>query len=196
MKRFLTLLLVVFVSLSSIAMAAKSSIKIARLPIIIQKNVLDNKTSAILETKLARASIIPQNNTLKIAEYIPPKTSQKVLGDIWQKMYAQNNKVKLSDAIKVLAEDLDADIIICPILKNYIQSTHHSSNMKTLLSTTVSAEMIVYDKTTGDLIDKKVSRRFDSDYSKFGTASYLAGECFEQLIKDTELRKILRSKKG
>lgn len=195
MKKFLTLMLIFF-SVTSVAFAAKP-IKIARLPIVIQSIRLDYETSSTLEMKIARAANIPLNQTLKIAEYLPPKESSKKFNTIWQKMYAENRKAKISDVVIILADDLKADLIICPILREYNQSVIHSGwNFESYLSSYVSAEMIVYDKSTGTLIDKRASRSFRDNYNKFGTASYLAGECFDQLIRDTGLRQIIRSKRG
>ena len=196
MKKFLALLTIIFVSLSSVALA-KKPIRIARLPIIIQRNVLDAETAALLEVKIARAVNIPLNKTLKIAEYISTRESKQALGTIWQRMRAQNRNAKLSDAVRILADEIDADLVVCPFLQHYEQRISPVSfSFETHLSSYVTAEMIVYDKSTGNLIEKRVSRRFSDNYNRFGTASYLAGECIDQLIQDTGLREIIRSKKG
>lgn len=196
MKKFLTLALILFVSLSSVALA-KKPVKIARLPIIIQQNQLDRETSAALEMKFARTVKIPLNQTLQVAEYLPVRESSQVLNQIWQSMYAKDKNAKISDAVKIFADEADADLVICPILHHYSQrmSPVHFS-FETHLSSSVSAELIVYDKRDNNLIDKKTSRRFNDHFNRFGTASYLAGECFDNLIKETELRKIIHSIKG
>ena len=196
MKKFLTLMLIFFVSLTSVALA-KKPIKIARLPIVIQNIRLDYETSSTLEVKIARAVNIPLNKTLQIAEYLPPKESSKKFNKIWQAMRAEDRTAKISDAVIILADDLKADLVICPILREYSQSVNHSGlNFESILSSYVSAEMIVYDRSTDTLIDKRASRSFKDNYNKFGTASYLAGECFDKLIRDTGLRQIIRSKRG
>jgi hypothetical protein len=194
LKKSLALLLMTFLILTSTALAAKKPVRIARLPIIIQQNKLDYETSAELELKFARVVNIPLNETLQLAEYIPPKESSIRLNEIWQKMYAQNENPKISDAVKNLAKYLKADIVICPILHQYYQRVIPSNlDFESLLSSAVSAELIIYDRRTGNLTAKKVSRRFNESYSRYGTASYLAGVCFDQLIKDTELRKTIHN---
>lgn len=194
MKKIFSLSLVLLLILTSTALAAKSTVKIARLPIIIQHNKLDYETSVALETKFARAVNIPLNETLKLAEYIPPKKSSVELNKIWQNMHAQNRNAKISDAVKILAKDLKADIVIVPILHRYSQRVTPSNlNFESHLSSTVNAELIIYDRRTDTLTDKKFSRRFNDNYNRFGTASYLAGVCFDQLIKDTELRKTIHN---
>lgn len=197
MKKIFSLSLVALLILTSTALAAKSTVKIARLPIIIQHNKLDYETSVTLETKFARVVNIPLNETLKLAEYIPPKKSSTELNKIWQNMHAQNKNAKISDAVKILAKDLKADIVIVPILHRYSQRVTPSNlNFESHLSSAVNAELIIYDRRTDTLTDKKFSRRFNDNYNRFGTASYLAGECFDSLIKDTELRKIIHNIKN
>ena len=196
MKKFLSLLLVTFVCLTSVAMAAENPVKIARLPIIVQQNKLDNETAISLEVKLARAVNIPLNKTLKIAEYVPPKKSAAELNKIWQKMY-KNDTATISDAVKTLAEKLNADIVVCPILREYSQNVTHSGlYFESHLSSFVSAEMIIYDRRTDSLTRKKVSRSFNDAYNKYGTAARLAANCFDQLIKDTELRQLIHNLRG
>lgn len=196
MKKIFTLALVIFVSLSSVALA-KKPVKIARLPIIIQQNKLEKETSVELEMKIARAVKVPMSNTLKDFEYFPPKESAQALNKIWQKMYSENKKAQISDALKILADDIGADLVICPILHHYHQRVSPLNvSFETHLSSSVAAELIIYDRNTGELIDKDTSRYFSNHYHRLGTASYLAGECFDQLIKETDLRQIIRSKKG
>lgn len=196
MKKIFSLALIIFVSFTSIALA-KNPVKIARLPIIIQKNKLDSETSAELEMKMARAVKVPMSNTLKDFEYLPPKESAKAINKIWQEMYSENKKAQISDAVKIFADNVGADLVICPIIRHYYQRVSpSSSNFETHLSSSVSAELIIYDRNTGELIDKKTSRNFSNHYNRLGTASYLAGECFDQLIRETDLRQVIRSKKG
>ena len=196
LKKFLSLTLIFFVFSASVALA-KKPVRIARLPIIVQSNKLDAETAAALETKFSRAVKIPLNQTLQIAEYIPPSESETVLKQIWQDMYAQNKHSKIADAVKIFADEINADLVVCPVLRRYSQSISQMSfSFETRLSSNVSAELIVYDKTANNLIDKKTYRRFNDSYIRFGTKSYLAGECFDQLIKETGLRKIIQSMKG
>ena len=130
------------------------------------------------------------------AEYVPPKKSAAELNKIWQKMY-KNDTATISDAVKTLAEKLNADIVVCPILREYSQNVTHSGlYFESHLSSFVSAEMIIYDRRTDSLTRKKVSRSFNDAYNKYGTAARLAANCFDQLIKDTELRQLIHNLRG
>ena len=197
MKKFLVLMLVFFVSLSSVALAAKKPVKIARIPIIIQKIQIDNSTALALEVKMARSVMVPMNDTFKTVDYIPPLEAKENLNKIWHKMYTKNKDAEMSDAVKKFAKEMDADLVICPILRHYSQQTNAiNDEFKSRLKSEVSAELIIYDRTKDELIQKKEKRNFNNNYSKYGTASHLAFECFDQLINDTGLRKLVFSKRG
>ena len=177
--------------ISSVCLAAdKKPLRLARLPIIFQSNKPDFETCAVLETKIARAVHIPLNGTLKLIEQIETDESTAELNKIWQNMRAENKKSKLKDAMRPLAEKLNADIVVCPVLRRYSETyVQKTSNLETYLISNVSATLIVYDRRTDDLIEKKTSRSFSDSASAFGKASYLAGECFDRLIDETNLRR-------
>ena len=192
MKKFLFVLLSFIIFSSSIAAAEKIPVKIARLPIIFQSSIPDADTRAQLETKIERATHIPLNQTLQVAEYLPMTDSAQTLNDIWQEMRRANKKTRLKDAIKPFAEKMDADIVVCPVLLDYSQWVDNfSSFSETYLYSYVRAELIVYDRRAGDLVDKKTSRMHHDTYSVAGTASYLAKSCFDRLIDRTKLRQLI-----
>lgn len=190
MKKFLfALIALLFVTAH---VSAQEPVKIARLPIILRAAQPDAETCAELETKLARAVHIPLNGTLQVAEYIPPADAAKVLAEMWKSMRAADGKVKIQAAMRPLAEDLDADLIICPILLQYSQNVGGAfTSIETYLSSQVRAELIVYDRRTDNLVDKKTSRMYRDAMSNFGTASFLAKECFDRLIDETQLRQTI-----
>ena len=169
--------------------ADKKPLRLVHLPIIFQSNQPDYDTCAILETKFTRAMNVPLNGTLKLVEYVSNAESTQALNEIWRKMRSENPKAKLKDAMRPLAEKINADIIACPVLRRYSQTTvQRGFNMETYLVSDVSATLIVYDRRTDELIEKKDSRSFNSSYNKFGTASSLAKECFDRLIDATKLQ--------
>jgi len=178
-----------FAVLIVFADCSAAPLQIARLPIIFQSRQPDLDTCAILETKLARATYIPLNGTLKLIENIPVEKSKSALTEIWKEMRSADKKAKLKDAMRPLARKLDADIVICPVLRHYSEYfIQKSFSLETYLASNVSASLIVYDRRTDELVEKKTSRSFNDSASKFGKASYLAGECFDRLIEETNLR--------
>ena len=187
MKKFIFALLALIL-FATTAQAAQP-VRIARLPIIFLGSVPDSETCAALETKIQRAIHIPLNGTLKLADYLPPNDSAQALNDIWN----QNKKNKLAEAIKPLANQLDADIVVCPVLIDYNQREMSLFCDETIIDTYVRAELIVFDRRTDILTDKKASRMYHDVYTMSGTASYLAKECFDKIIADCKLRELIRA---
>ena len=188
MKKFIFALLALI--LCSMTAQAAQPVRIARLPIIFLGSVPDSETCAALETKIQRAIHIPLNGTLKLADYLPPNDSAQAFNDIWN----QNKKNKLAEAIKPLANQLDADIVVCPVLINYRQHVLNLSGWgETVVDSYAEAELIVFDRRTDILTDKKASRMYHDVYTMSGTASYLAKECFDKIIADCKLRELIRA---
>lgn len=189
LKFFIVLLILPTIFFSTVE-AANKAVRVARLPMLCQKRTPDFETTAMLETKISRAAIIPLNGTLKLADYLDPKKSSIELQKIWSDMRKNNSKVKIVETVRPLAKKLNADIVILPILLHYSEfSIQAGLNFETRHVSNVSAELIVYDRRTDELIDKKTSRSYNSSASRFGKASYLAGECFDRLIAETGLKK-------
>ena len=189
MKRFLLALMILMLMTSA---AAASPVRIARLPIIFNSTIPDFETCAELETKLARASHIPMNKTLQVAEYLPVKDSTQALQTLWQQMRSANKKARLQEAMRPLAQNLDADIIICPVLLSYSQHVDNLTGFgETYLQSYVKAELIVYDRRADSLVDKKASQMYHDVMSTTGTADYLAKICFDRVIDETKLRELI-----
>ena len=176
------------------AYAAGTPVRIARLPIIFKSTMPDYDTRVELEMKIAKATHIPMNKTLRVAEFLPTKDSTQALSDIWQKMHSANKKARLQDAMKPLAQKLNADIVICPILLNYNQYVDNLTGLgETYLKSYARAELIIYDRRTDNLIDKKNSQMYNDVMSTFGTADFLAKVCFDKVIDDSKLRNLINA---
>ena len=176
---------------------AAEPVRIARIPIIFQSTIPDVETRAELETKIERAIHIPLNGTLQLAEYLPPEDSAQILNDLWQEMSARDKKSKLRDAMQPLAEKLDADIIVCPVINQYSQFVMNSFGWnETVMRSHVRVELIVYDRRSDNLIDKKAAQIYNDSYSLHGTASYLSKICFDRVIDASKLRQLIRDIKN
>ena len=183
-----------FVMILFTATASAQPVRIARLPIIFQCPVPDDETCAELETKITRAVHIPLNGTLQLAEYLSPADCARALDNLWQDISAQNKKATLSDAMRPLAQSLDADIIVCPVLKQYSQyvSMGFGWNSDTYIVSQARAELIVYDRRSDELVAKEFSQLYNDTYSLRGTASFLSKICFDRVIDDCKLRQLIR----
>ena len=170
-------------------------VRIARVPIIFQSTVPDEKTCEALETKIERAIHIPLNGYLQVAEYLPMDNTARELNDLWQGLKVGNKKAKLADAMRPLADRLDADIIVCPVLVRYSQYVVGFSTWsgEQYIDSNAEVELIVYDRRTDDLRDKVASRMHHDTMSALGTAPYLANVCFDIVIEATKLPELIHA---
>ena len=175
--------LLVMILFAATASAQSTPVRIARLPIIFESTIPDEETRAELETKIERAVHIPLNGTLQLAEYLPQNDSAQALNEIWTGIRDQNKKAKLSEAMRPLAQKIDADIIVCPVLKQYSQYVGFASYNETILISQARAE----------LIDKKNSQFYKDAYSPRGTASFLSKVCFDSVIEESNIRQLIRA---
>ena len=188
--------MIIFFAATAHAQEAEESrpVRIARVPIIFQRAIPDDKTCAALETKIERAIHIPRNGYLQVAEYLPQEETARALNDIWNKIRAADKKSKLADAMRPLAEKIDADIIVCPVLTNYYQTIIGFAGWSgdEYMDSYAAVELIVYDRRSDDLRDEKTSRMHHDTMSALGTAPYLAADCFDRAIAQAKLRELIR----
>ncbi len=196
MKRFLfTIFVTMLIMLPSFVSAEeRAPIRVARIPIIVQDGyVPDNDTLEALETKLDRALHIPLNDTLHAVEYLPEKECEAALAGILTEMNRTSRKVKLKDAMKPLAEKLQADIVICPVLEHYYQYSYASWNWNhgTILHSSAAIELTGYERATDQVFRKSFSKSYHDDYSSWGAASTLAKECMDHVIQETGIHSMI-----
>ena len=168
----------------------KIPLRIARLPIIFQSGTPNEETISKLEMKMSRAVHIPLNGTLKLVEYIDPDESLGELQKTFATVRAENRKAKFQDAVKPLAEILNADIVICPVVMKYHEYVTGISGIiwESQIFAAVEVGLTVYDKRTDELIYKKCYRGYSGSTIYSGYASFLADECFDKVIAETGLK--------
>lgn len=165
--------------------------RMARIPIILQSaRIPDEETMASLETKLDRALHIPLNNTLPVAEYIPEAECVAALESILAEMERSGRRAKLKDAMKPLADRLQADIVVCPVLERYDQYSYMSFSWHrdTVIYSTAAIELSGYERATDQVFHKKYGKSYNDEYSSWGTAETLANECMDHVIDEAGLR--------
>lgn len=195
MKRFLFLLLMFSLCLMPDSASAEEHLaRIARIPIILQTSQIpDRETMASLETKLDRALHIPLNKTLQVAEYLPEAECEAALKSVLAEMGRTGKKVKLKDAMKPLADKLQADIVVCPVLTSYSQYSYISFNWNhgNIICSTAAVELAGYERASDQAFRKKFEKSFRDEYSPWGTADALANECMDHVIDETGLHNMI-----
>lgn len=194
MKKILSMALMIMLmcSLTAAAAESKSPLRLARLPIIILSSTPNENTMMGLELKISRAIHLPLNGTLQAIDYIPTAESTDALQKIWDKIYKDTKKVRLQEAMEPLAKKLDADMIVCPVLRRFSQhvmiSTGLSDRSENHMISNVEVELIIYDRNTKELTSKKAARSYNGEDIEWGSARFLADECMLKVIEQTQLR--------
>jgi hypothetical protein len=69
---------------------------------------------------------VPLNDTLQVVKEIPGAQVEAALDEVLAQLQQTHKRVKLQDAMKPLADKLQADLVVCPVLNNYEQWTEMS----------------------------------------------------------------------
>ncbi|MFV0636595.1 hypothetical protein [Mitsuokella sp.] len=183
-------LFVLLLSVTALA-AERQPQRIAQFPMVIESwqqpsaDVQDE-----LETKIDRALHVPLNDTLKAVEYIPEKDCEAAWDEVAANM---TGKMRIKNMAKPIAEKLNADLVVIPVLAGYEQYTTMSWywDHDMILHSYAEVQLVVYDRTTDKLVYKKSSDFYEDEYSTTGTAAYLARGCMDNVIRDANLHGLL-----
>lgn len=173
--------------------ADRVPLRVARLPLmLLGEQTPSPETLDELETRLDRALHIPLNGVLHAVEYLPEKECEAALGDILAGMEGGRRKTRLKNAMQPLAERLQADIVICPVLARYGQHITFSGSWArgTILYSTASIELYGYEKKTGAFL-KTAGRNYYDSYTPWGLASALALECLDRTIEESGIHSMV-----
>ena len=184
-------LMAVLLLMTSVADAAeRTPLRIARLPLQVQCSTADDAAVDRIETQLDRAMHVPLNGTLQAVKEIPDSQVEAALDEVLAQLRQSNRRVRLQDAMKPLADKLQADLVVCPVLNDYEQWTEISWNWRhaELLHSYVAMEIVGYDRSRDETFHRSASRYFDDEYSVAGLAENLSMECLDELTQSTDLR--------
>lgn len=183
-------LLVLLLSVTALA-AERQPQRIAQFPLVIESwQQPSSDVQDELETKIDRALHVPLNDTLKAVEYIPEKNCLAAWDEVESGL---TGKARIKDMAKPIAEKLNADLVVIPVVAGYGQYTTMSWywDHDMILHSYAEIQLVVYDRTTDKLVYKKSSDFYDDEYSTTGTASYLARNCMDNVIRDANLHGFL-----
>ena len=183
-------LFVLLLSVTALA-AERQPQRIAQFPLVIESwQQPSSDVQDELETKIDRALHVPLNDTLKAVEYIPEKNCLAAWDEVESGL---TGKARIKDMAKPIAEKLNADLVVIPVVAGYEQYTTMSWywDHDMILHSYAEIQLVVYDRTTDKLVYKKSSDFYDDEYSTTGTASYLARNCMDNVIRDANLHGFL-----
>ncbi len=173
--------------------------QLARLPILVESSYgLEERVLEDLEVKMDRAVHVPMNGILHTVIYLPEEKCRKALEEVMAELRHKNPKAKLRDAMKPLAERLHADIVVLPVIKNYSQYTYMGFRWDggSILCSDVRMVLMGYERREEKPIYEEESRFYHSEYSHWGRAEVLAGECMDRMLEKVNLYRMILHANG
>ena len=189
MKKFLTLIVLVIVMITSSNVNAQP-LKVIALPVIITPQAkLNTSTRELMEAKIVRALFVPKTDKLPGVEYISSNQSKEALKKILHELDGESKKTKLLNAMEPLAKYFNADFVVSTVVFHSNQQVNG-----TKLNADAAVNMIVFDNRTGALMDRVARRNYQDDYISYGTSDSLAMDCLTTLINEIKIKERLLQK--
>ena len=202
-KKYLILcaLLSLFLCLiSSVAFAATNEppkpLRLARVPLVVRAYSADAEVEDIIENRLDLALHVPLNDTMHYVEEIPQSEVESALNDVLADLKTKHRRVKMKDAMQPLAEKLDADLVVCPVLTTYYEYIYYGgggwswdSHDSMILDSGASVELDGYDRIAQENFSQSASRYYHEGFHPTGRACMLAKDALETLISAMDINK-------
>ena len=171
------------------------TLRLARVPLIVRSSYADDEVENLLEDRLDRALHVPLNDTMHYVEELPASDVEAALDEVLADLKKEKRRVRMKDAMQLLAEKLDADLVVCPVLTDYREIIFYGGGGwdwdsvadSMILESRVGLELDGYDRTTQENFSEATSRFYHEGYAPRGRASVLAKDALESLIAETDI---------
>lgn len=187
--RKITLLFILFFCILSVQVFAAERIplRVAQFPLLVQgrmdpaQNVQDN-----LEKRIDRSLHVPLNSTLNAVFYIPEKECLAAFEEAEQEAVG---KRKLKELMRPVAEKLQADLVVLPVLTGYEQYETMSWYRwgRHITHSYAAVEIMGYDKAKDEVFSKGATRQFHDEYSTQADVSLLAYEAMDEALRRAKI---------
>lgn len=192
MRKVLGIFLAIMLLLSwNVADAAeRQPVRIAQVPLIVSSGcwqVPGQPVQDDLERQIDRALHVPLNGVLNAVTYLPEDDSEKAMDDAYA---ALGERARLKDVVRHMGEQMNADLVVVPVLTSYEQFVRHSWHWDRglILHSYAALSLGVYDRRTDEAFVKQASRLYEDDYSTAGSVENLARKCTDEVVREADLR--------
>ena len=142
------------------------TLRLARVPLIVRSSYADDEVENLLEDRLDRALHVPLNDTMHYVEELPASDVEAALDEVLADLKKEKRRVRMKDAMQLLAEKLDADLVVCPVLTDYREIIFYGGGGwdwdsvadSMILESRVGLELDGYDRTTQENFSEATSR--------------------------------------
>lgn len=181
------LLMFVLLVAGTVEAGSRTPLRVAQYPLLIQSRMLPSQAvQDDLGRLIDRSLHVPLNGTLQAVEYIPERECLAAMEEV--KAEAKG-KYKLKDLMRPLAEKLQADLVVVPILTGYEQyqtmSWHRWGHY--IVHSYAAVQITGYDKSKDEVFNKGASRQFNDEYSTQGDVSTMAHEVMDEALRSAKV---------
>ena len=186
MKQFLRYMaLLSFFLLLLPTASALGATRIAQLPLVVEGGAgdVDAETVDALEEMVARDLHMPLNDTMGWLTYV----DDRALMDAYDSacgQYVTRRGYDYPAVLRATADAVEADLVVLPILTTYYEEN--------FLHSGAAVRLLVYDRATGEVIDRRDARSYADADQPSGRAYVLAGEVMRNVLAAANLRAHVR----
>lgn len=177
------LLMVFLLLMGTVEAGNRIPLRVAQYPLLIQSRMMPPQAvQDDLDRLVDRSLHVPLNGTLQAVDYISESECMAALEDVQAE---QGRRVKLKEIMRPLAEKLQADLIVVPVLTGYEQYQTMSWHRwgRYIIHSYAAVEIIGFDKSKDEVFSKGDSRQFNDEYSTQGDVSLLAHEVMDEALR-------------
>lgn len=169
--------------------AEHAPLRVAQVPLVVTDSCWQVPSQAVqdtLERKIDRALHVPLNGVLQAVTFLPEKDCEQALDDAYA---ALGRRARLRDVVRHMGTQLDADLVVVPVLTGYEQYTHFGWHWERgpYLHSYAAVTLGIYDRRTDEAFSKVGSRMFDDEYAAWGEVATLVQEAMDQALQEAGL---------
>ena len=175
--------------------SAFGAARIAQLPLVVEGGAadVDAETVDALEDMVARDLHMPLNDTMGWLTYV----DDRALMDAYDSacgQYVTRRGCDYPAALRATADAVEADLVVLPILTTYYEEIYYTSIFyeENFLHSGAAVRLLVYDRATGEVIDRRDARSYADEDQPSGRAYVLAGEVMRNVLAAANLRAHVR----
>ncbi len=167
--------------------AERTPLRVAQFPLTIQSYMTPTQdVHDRLEKLIDRSLHVPLNGTLKAVQYIPEAECWAA----WEEVYAEaGGKVKVKELMRPVADKLQADLVVMPLLTGYEQYQTMSWHRwgRYIVHSYAAVQINGYDRAKDEVFSKGASRYYNDEYASQGDVSRLAYEAMDEALRSAKI---------
>lgn len=161
-------------------------LRVAQFPLIISSYMMPGESvQDSLNTQVDRALHVPLNETLQAIDFVSDDDMEAAYDEVG----TGTSTKQLKNSVKAIAQKLNADLVIIPVLTSYEQWISYGWywDADQILHSRASVTIVGYDAKKDEVFKKTASRFYDDRYSTAGEVSRLAWEAMDSALRDAQV---------